>query len=377
VWSEPPDDKGDEVLYFVSQRRRIKLKGHSFREFEQRVIPLLDGRNTSEEIERRVADVFAPADLAAGLDLLADQNLLEDAALDTLAPEVREPLAPQLGFFHELNENPTRLQARLLQSVVTILGAGSIGAETAATLAAARVGTIRCIDDQPVAATDTYLSQVFSRADVGANRADVVVRYVNDRVPEVSISALTGSIETEEQVQALVGGSHVVVCCLDAGRSSLIYKLNRACLKAGIQWTSCTLAGTEIILGPTVRPFETACFLCYKMRAVSCAGNPEDGFAFEQYLDRRKRDDSSRRENIVFGGGIAANFLGLETIKLLAGSNRASTMGRIVLLNLLDLTIGHHVVLRKPWCPACVGAGHVSGEERSDITVPNGEHAQR
>src|ERR1043166_8357087 len=58
VWSEPPDSDGDEVLNFVSDRRRIKLKGHSFREFEQRVIPLLDGRHTVAEIEQQVADAF-------------------------------------------------------------------------------------------------------------------------------------------------------------------------------------------------------------------------------------------------------------------------------------------------------------------------------
>ena len=33
----------DEVLHFVSPQRRVKLKGHSFREFVQNVVPLLDG----------------------------------------------------------------------------------------------------------------------------------------------------------------------------------------------------------------------------------------------------------------------------------------------------------------------------------------------
>ena len=95
VWSEPPDHSGDEVLYFASAQRRIKIKGHSFREFEQYVIPLLDGRHTFQEIVDNVADVFDAEDLAAGLRLLADHHLLTDT--DDSAPPSESPefLAPQ------------------------------------------------------------------------------------------------------------------------------------------------------------------------------------------------------------------------------------------------------------------------------------------
>src|SRR3954451_17602635 len=79
VLFERPDSKGEEVLRFVSERRKIKIKGHSFREFQQYVIPLLDGRHTLEDIQAEVADAFRPEDLEAGLQVLADQGLLEEA----------------------------------------------------------------------------------------------------------------------------------------------------------------------------------------------------------------------------------------------------------------------------------------------------------
>ena len=60
VLFEPPDGKGEEVLRFVSERKKIEIKEHSFREFQQYVIPLLDGSHTLEEIEAEVADVFRP-----------------------------------------------------------------------------------------------------------------------------------------------------------------------------------------------------------------------------------------------------------------------------------------------------------------------------
>src|SRR5215212_9471623 len=103
VWFEPPDESGDEVLYFVSESKRVKLKGHSFREFQQLVIPLLDGQHTLAEIEASVADTFAPEDLWDGLQLLATHNLIEDAGQHEMPLDLSNQLAPQLNFFHEIN----------------------------------------------------------------------------------------------------------------------------------------------------------------------------------------------------------------------------------------------------------------------------------
>lgn len=353
VWSEPPDHSGDEVLYFASAQRRIKIKGHSFREFEQYVIPLLDGRHTFQEIADQVADVFDAEDLAAGLRLLTEHHLLTDADDQMPLLESPEPLAPQLNFFYEMNTNPEEVRSRLQSATVTVFGLGNAGASAAIALGAARVGHLRCFDSVPVGGADTYLSNAFSRADVGQLRADVVAHRLAAKDPEVSVTIHTQKPENDDEVLALVDGSDFVINCLDAGESSLIYRLNRVCLQAGIKWTSCALSGPEIIVGPTIHPAETACYLCYKMRTVACAGNPEDEFAFESFLDQRKRDDSAQHENLVCGVDLAAGLVTLEAIKSLSGVLAPSAVGKIIVFNLLDLTSTKHVVLRKPWCPAC------------------------
>lgn len=351
IWFEPPDKSGDEILRFASSRRRIKLKGTSFREFQQRVIPLLDGKHTLSEIAAAVADVFAHEDLEAGLQLLADHNLLRDttdAGLDT-----SERLAPQMNFFHEMETNAEEIQARLQSATVTIMGLGGPGAGAALALAAAGVGTLRCFDAERVTAADTYLSPCFSAAHVSEERTTIIARVIAASSPETIVTTYMETPADDDQVLKLISGSDFVLNCLDVGQSSLIYKLNRACLKANLRWSSAAVMGPEVIIGPTVVPFETACYLCYKMRTVAIAGNPEEEFAFETFLDRRKRDDSARRESLVFGVGVASNLLSLEAIKALSGSVNVSARGKIIVLDLLTLESSKHVVLRKPWCPAC------------------------
>jgi molybdopterin-synthase adenylyltransferase len=351
IWFEPPGEDGEEVLHFASERRRVKLKGQSFREFQQHVIPLLDGRHTVEEIEGRVAHVFAAEELRAGLNLLAQHSLLEDVG--GRAADVAEPPAPQHNFFHELGYDPELMRRRLAEATVTVFGMSGAGAAVALSLAAARVGALRCVDELPVAPADGYFSHVFTPAELGEGRASVVARRVESAAPGVRATAHAEPPQTDEDVLALIQGSDFVINCLDAGQSSLAYKLNRACLAARVRWTSCALSGSEVVVGPTVHPFETACYLCYKMRAVSCANNPEDAFSFESFLDQRKQDDSGSRENLAFSAGLAANLVALEAVKELTGVVPASAEGRIVVLDLLTLNTTKHVVLRKPWCPAC------------------------
>lgn len=352
VLFEPPDRKGDEVLHFVSDRRRIVLKGHSFREFKEYVIPLLDGKHTVEEIAAETSDIFELEDLETGLGLLAEQGLIED--VPDASPAFGEAsIEPQLNYFHEVSESSSKTQERLSKSTVTVFGLMGPGATVALALASAHVGTVRCIDSEPVGPADPYLSQVFQPGDVGAKRAEAVRQRIHSAAPGVRVVSHSTPFESEAQIAEAIRGSDFVICCIDQGLSSLIYKLNRVCLSEGIRWTSCSASGMEVVVGPTVRPYITACYLCYKMRAVACAENPEHDFVFQRMLDKRKTDDSAHRENITFAAGLAANALGLEALKELSGCMQPSTVGKVLVIDLMEMSMKKHVLLRKPWCPAC------------------------
>ena len=347
VWVDPPDEAGDEVLHVVSEQRSLKLKGHSFREFRDEVLPLLDGAHTVEEIQRATSETFHPDDLAQCLDLLAAQGVLVEGAGAS-----QERMVPQANLFHELAPGG-QAQERLAAATVAVVGLGGAGASVALTLAAAGLGAVVCVDPAPVAPADVYFSPFFGLASVGSGRAPATAALIAGAAPQVKVDVVDRGMESEDDLRAAVRGADVVVCCLDAGQSNLIFKLNRVCLAEGVRWLACALAGAEIDIGPVMVPGRTACYLCYRMRAIACAGNPTEAFAYEQYLDGRKQDDSARRENLVFAANIAAGFVGTEVVKLLTDLAPPSLFGRLTTVRLTDMAIQRHSVLRKPWCPAC------------------------
>src|SRR5205807_2191613 len=332
---DPPGNGGEEALVFTSERRRLVVRGHSFREFLAHVVPLLDGTRTLEEIQDEVADVFEPQDVADSIALLAQHQIIEDAERMPVRAEVQERMEPQLNYLRELHPAPAEVLERLAAATVSVVGTGALGAVAAAALAAAGIGRVRCVDSLSVTVTDPFLAQLFSLDDVGSPRVDVVRRRILAVNPATTVELVADELADENAVRDAVAGSTFVLGCIDPGLSSLTYRLNRACLAERIPWCGGRVTAFEGLVGPTVIPYESACYLCYQMRAVACADDPEEALIALKEQDRRKSDDSPHRENLAFGAGIVGHFLGLEAFKAVSGGRPASA-GRVLTVDLMQ-----------------------------------------
>jgi len=352
AWCEPPDSSGDETLRIVSAERSLTLKGHSFREFHRHVMPLLDGQRSFEDICAETADLFNRADLESALSLLAAQNIVVEGDNRPAGPP---RLQPQLNYFHEVAENADEAQRGLSAARVVVFGLGGAGASVMHALAAAGVGHISGVDHGVVSAADTYLSPVFSLADVGRLRAEALAARIGETAPEVTANAVTAQPSTDEDVVAVIEGADLVISCLDAGMLNLAFKLNKSCRARGVRWISGELAGTEVIAGPAFYAADGPCFMCYRMRMVACAGNPQLRFGQERHSDKMKVDAGDKRERLLFGAGLLANLIGVEALNLLTGQAEPALGGRLLVFNLTTLTMQKHAVLRKPGCPVCAG----------------------
>ncbi len=363
VLLEPPDDQGDETIVFVSESRRVRLRGHAFREFRRKAVPLLDGTHSFDDIARATADVFSPGDLAQALGLLLDQGLLREGPADADAARQR---MPQLNLWHDLALDPQAVQARLAAATVAVVGLAGAGAVAAQALGAAGVGRLRLIETEAVSPADPYLAAVYTRADAGRPRAAVLSERLQTGCAGGGVDLWTEAIDDEDGIRRALGAADFVLCALDGGRSGTVYKLNRVCLAERLPWLAVASAGTEARIGPLMRPPDTACYLCYSMRLVAAAQNPEDAFALQSLLDKRRTDDSPQHESLVFGEAVAGQLGALEVVKALCDLPAPPLAGQLLVLDLLSLTSTRHRVLKKPWCPACQGSGLPAAQAHRD-----------
>lgn len=347
VLLDPPDDKGDETLTFVSVARRVKLRGQAFREFRKLALPLLDGRHSVEQIAAACIDEFDRGDLEAALELLAAHGLLREG--DGAAAGGR---LPQWNQWHDLGADPAATQERLAAATVAVFGLAGAGAVAAQSLAAGGVGGLRLVDTEAVHQADAYLAPVYAGAQ-GHGRAEWLSQALARQEPALRVRAVTSAFADDDAVAGALDGVEFVVCCLDDGRSALAYRLNRVCIRLGLPWLAASSAGTEAWVGPLMRPPATACYLCFRMRLVAASQNPEDEFALASHLDRMKRDETAGHESLVFGEAFAGQLAALETTKALCELPAPAAAGQLVVFDLIALTATRHRVLRKPFCPAC------------------------
>lgn len=356
TWTEPPDDSGDEVFRVVSWRRAVTLKGHSFREFSREVVPLLDGRRSLDTICEAVADTFARPDLVAALEMLGGQGIVHEAG--PAAEDHPARLLPQLGWLAETAPEGRAAQRHLSQARLVLFGAGGPGPALARNLVAAGIGQLLVVDPAEVGPADAYFSPLYRPADQGRNRAEVLAAALAPLAPEVVVTAETRRPDDSAAIAALLEGATMALCCLEAAELNLTLKLNRACRDLGLRWLAGSLEGMDLVVGPGFSGEPDApCYMCWRMREVACAGNPQARFALERHLDRLKRDLSGRRENLSPGADIVGGMMAAEVLAVLTGAGQPMLDGRLLVVELPGLRQDKHSVLRKPGCPVCGAPG--------------------
>jgi ribosomal protein S12 methylthiotransferase accessory factor len=339
-------------LVFTSESTRVSIRGRRFEEFLQHVVPLLDGTRSLQTVVTESSEHFEPDDLRATIGLLAKQGVVIDAGAPGSEPDEARRLGPQLAYLHEVSSDPALVRERLTNARVTVFGLGGIGAIAASALAAAGIGSICCVDDGEVSAADPYLAQLYDSSDVGVARAEAVRARIEAIDPAVSVEVRVDSISSDDDLLRAVEGSDFVLGCLDPGLIAHTDRLNRACLRQRIPWSQASATAFEGIVGPTVIPYETACFACYQSRAVACHDDPQDALRDLEARYADPQDLSAVRENLPFAVGITGHLLALQAFQLITGL-RPRSAGRVLVVDIHTSGVSEHVVLRKPWCSAC------------------------
>jgi adenylyltransferase/sulfurtransferase len=357
-WIDLPDSGGEDVLRIASWRRNLTLKGKAFGEFQTKVMPLLTGKNTVEDICQQVAHVFGKDEVVAALDMLASQGIVIEGA--GLQAEVAHPeRVPQLGWLTENAPEGRAAQRRLDEAHVVIFGAGAHGAVVARSLAAAGIGRLTIVDPATVAPADQYFSGQFPPDQIGKNRAEVLVASLAPMAKGTDLAAHATNVTDPEAVAALIGDASLVLCCVESGEAGIAYAINIACRTLGISWIAASIEGGELVIGPGFFHSKNGpCYLCWRMREMAAAANPQTRFALETHLNQLGRDLSGRRENLAASADIVGGMLGAEALAVLSGASAPNLEARFVVITLPGLRCEKHSVLQKPGCPVCRGPVH-------------------
>jgi len=240
----------------------------------------------------------------------------------------RHLLLPELGLAG---------QRRLKGTRVLLVGAGGLGSPAALYLAAAGIGHLTVVDFDTVDVTNLQRQVLHGTRDVGRPKVESARDRLRDLNPHVSIDAVAARLSPENAL-GLVRDHDLVVDGTDSFATR--YLISDACVLAGkpnVHASIFRFEGQATVLSAPGGP-------CYRCLYPSPPGPGEV---------------PSCAEAGVLGilPGLLGTIQATEAIKLAAGIGEP-LVGRLLLVDALQMTFRTLRVARDPLCPAC-GTGQI------------------
>ena len=219
-------------------------------------------------------------------------------------------------------------QERLKTSSVLVSRVGGLGSVVAYELAAAGVGTLVLAHAGNIRSSDLNRQILMTHAALGTSRVELAKRRLRELNPRLDIVAVNENVNAENAAELIEQVDLVVDC---APMFDERFAMNQEAVRQNKPLVECAMYDLEASL-TAVLPGKTPCVACL---------HPEVPPVW-------------RREFPVFGAvsGTVGCMAAMEAIKLLAGFGEP-LFGRMVMLNLRDMTFSRRRIRRRSDCAVC------------------------
>jgi len=311
-------DLGDKRLQFRAQEFAYTLKNPLFIDLLQIIKPLLDGNHTVDEITVAGGPRFFPTTVSFFLKMLRSHGLLQEgdgSSHPSLTPQDLERNDGSLRFLSHFEADSQGLLTSLREARLGLLGAGRLTNSIRNSLEAVGIHRIKDLD--------ALLGK--------AERSGPKTNEMNDVLKETDF----------------------LVACQESAGFSFFETINEICLATRTRWIRVAIEGTTAYLGPTIVPFETACYVCYEGRLNSNLPDLQDFLAYKSQV----KSNHQPMDEGFFAPlwSLVASQTVIEVARILSGFSPPTTIGRFYEMSVKSpMPVGHDV-LRLPRCLVCHG----------------------
>jgi bacteriocin biosynthesis cyclodehydratase domain-containing protein len=339
---------GDGEIYLRLDGEVHTLRGRHARDVIARLLHLIDGRATEDEIVARArGQGVSPEWAVRAIRWLVEEGLcVRDRAVDPAHPELSR-FEPQVRYFALHTSLPTDVQDRLRASRVNVVGLGLLGSLLVQQLAQSGIGHLRGIGPSSLGPAEAHLLGAATgddRHEALAGwiaRANLATRYRG--VPATGAAMEWDTVGQDCDLAALVAPPMSV---------GALTAFNRAALHARVPFLAIGYEANVATVGPLVIPEETACLTCREIRRPR--PETEEAFRHLQAARAETLDLGWHDETFLFAHLFAVTALAVaEMVVALSRCREPLILGREVLLNSHTWRLQTVPVLKVPRCWDC------------------------
>jgi len=234
----------------------------------------------------------------------------------------------------------------LMNTTITVVGAGGLGSPALRLLTSIGFGTIRIIDHDIIDLSNLQRQNIYNTDDVGKPKVDAAVANLSKQNPDVVFEPVAATMRPDNAI-ALLNGSDIVLDGLDSMDTRRA--VNTACLYHGIPYVYAGALEYYANISTFV-PGKTGCLHCL-------IGDMQDN-----------------PENTCVNVGVSASLLGLvasievREAVLLAIGKQPRLAGRLMHIDIESLGFDSFEILKMESCPIC-GVKAPEPEKQTEISV--------
>lgn len=324
------------TMQLRNEENIMLLKGNSVSDVVERLLPLMDGKNTIEQISKKLDDIPEETIIKV-IEMLQEHFVVEDGDdvnKSNLPQEVIKNYSSQIDYFTLFSErllhdgtrvNKFKLFETLYEKTCLVIGDGKVAKATISELATNGIGNIMiCVEDE---------------------NNQLVIEELSNSFPYVNFK--------KQNIDYISSGSKLdmVILADDIITDNKSRKINEMCIINNIPWITINIGEIRFEVGPLVVPHETACYSCYMNRLNGNRAHFEEEMTYSNYKNLESDNIKVFMSDTMVR--VAAGIMTWEVVKYLSKIFSCVTTGRVIHFNILNLEMKTHTILKMPKCKVC------------------------
>jgi molybdopterin/thiamine biosynthesis adenylyltransferase len=157
------------------------------------------------------------------------------------------------------------VQENIKNATVTVLGTGGTGSWIIQSLVMAGIGNIIRIDFDTIELHNLTRQTLYFTEDIGKLKTQVLVKRIKEINPNVKVKTFNVELKNDTQLKKFFDGSDLVINCTDSPDINTTSSwVSDACMALNIPHiVGGGYNGHVGMIGPSIIPYQTACWNCY------------------------------------------------------------------------------------------------------------------
>lgn len=302
---------------------------------------LLTGENSIQEIQQNIVGNYPKFSANDVLDLINDLNaerFIEDSGqtgVEVLNEYERERYHRNINFFSsfiDLKHNKYKVQKKLLNTKIGIIGLGGLGSHIVYDLAAMGIGGIKAIEFDKVDLTDLNRQILYNYKDIGKSKGKLAGKRITEFNPEIDFKLFEHQVTSYQQIVDDFSDVDLIILVADRPKYLMARWANQAAVKLNVPMF-CAGLESQRAMYYTIVPHKTGCVSCWR-RSVEMHDHISDLVLKEKEKLNLVGDNTA----IVPLVSAATGLVLAEILRYITGIGELQSAGHLIAIDFLTMT---------------------------------------